>query len=163
MADLNEIRLIGRLTKDPVSKTIPSGTQLATFGLATSHKYKDQTGVAKEDTVFVDITCWGKLAELASKYLKKGRQVFIGGRLRYETWEDKQAGQKRSKLTVVADNIQFLDAKKDEMPTSVPPEAYSAPSGGTHTYTEIQAAPEKDIVKDSSWGEPPQLDDQPPF
>ncbi len=113
MADLNEVRLIGRLTRDPELRAIPSGTSITSLSLATSRKYKGQDGVLREDTTFVDITCWGKTAELVAKYCKKGRLIFVGGRLKFETWEDKTTQQKRSKLSVVAENVQFLDRRDD--------------------------------------------------
>lgn len=109
MADLNETRLIGRLTRDVDLRSTASGSYVASFGLATGRKFKGADGVLKDETTFVDITCFGKLAETCSKYLAKGRQVFIGGRLKLEQWQDKQTGQNRSKLAVIAENVQFLD------------------------------------------------------
>jgi single-strand DNA-binding protein len=113
MADLNEVRLIGRLTRDPEVRMTPNGSQLASFGLATGRKYAGQDGGTKEETTFVDITCWAKLAEVVSKYLRKGKLVFVAGRLKFDSWEDRQTGQKRTKLGVVAENIQFLDRRED--------------------------------------------------
>lgn len=116
MADLNEVRIIGRLTRDVELRSTPSGQSVATFGLATSKKYRAQTGETREETTFVDVTCWGKLADLVNQYLSKGRQVFVGGRLKFDSWEDRQSGQKRSKLSVVAENIQFLDSDRQQEP-----------------------------------------------
>ena len=110
MPDLNEVRLIGRLTRDPELRAIPNGQQVAQLGLATSRKYKGQDGVLREETTFVDITCWGKLADTVTRYMKKGRLIFVGGRLKFDSWDDKTSGQKRSKLSVVAENVQFLDS-----------------------------------------------------
>ena len=129
MADLNEVRLIGRLTRDPELRSTAGGQYVCSFGLATGRRYKGQDGTMREETTFIDVTCWGKLAENISRYMKKGRQIFVGGRLKFDSWEDKQSGQKRSKLTVVADNIQFLD-RRDDMgggapigqPSDVPPQ-----------------------------------------
>lgn len=155
MADLNQVSLIGRLTRDPVLKMTSGGMAIATFGLATSHKYKDQTGALREESTFVDITCWGKLADTVAKYLKKGRQVFIGGRLKFESWEDKQTGQKRSKLSVTASDAQFLDSKKEENGEQAQPQSQTPP----------QAFPEPEPPgppgDPASWGEPSA--DQPPF
>jgi len=109
MADLNEVRLIGRLTRDPELRSTPNGQSVCKFGLATGRKYKGQDGVLCEETNFVDVSCWGRLAETVNQYMKKGRQIYVGGRLKFESWEDKQTGQKRSKLNVVAENVQFLD------------------------------------------------------
>lgn len=131
MADLNEVRLIGRLTRDPELRSTPGGQYVCTLGLATGRRYKGPDNVMREETTFVDITCWGKLAENVSKYMKKGRLIFIGGRLKYDTWDDKQTGQKRSKLTVVAENVQFLDRKDEGMAAMDAPvmeQGYSDPS-----------------------------------
>ncbi len=113
MADLNEVRLIGRLTRDPELRTTPTGMAVSTLGLATNRKFKGQDGVLREETTFVDITCWSKTAEMAAKYGKKGRLIFIAGRLKFDSWDDKQTNQKRSKLSVVAENVQFLDRREE--------------------------------------------------
>jgi single-strand DNA-binding protein len=134
MADLNEVRLIGRLTRDPELRSTPSGMAVCSLGLATGRKYRGQDGVLKDETTFVDITCWAKTAENVVKYLKKGKQIFVAGRLRYETWEDKQTHQKRSKLSVVAENVQFLDRREEsnnppEMEVSAPDQGANAQPG----------------------------------
>ncbi len=126
MADLNEARLIGRLTRDPELRSLPAGQYVASFGLATGRKFKGQDGVMREETTFVDITCWGKLAENVSKYMKKGGLIFVGGRLKFDSWDDKDTGKKRQKLSVVAENIQFLDSKK---PSGGDSQAAPAPEG----------------------------------
>ena len=127
MAELNEVRLIGRLTRDPELRSTPSGQYVAHLGLATNRKYRAQDGTLKEETTFLDISCWGKIAENVGKYLKKGRLVFVGGRLKLDTWDDKQTGQKRSKLYVLADNVQFLESKRDDMPYDMSMTPYGAP------------------------------------
>jgi single-strand DNA-binding protein len=106
MADLNEVRLIGRLTRDPEFKSGQTW-EVSNFGLATGRKYKAKDGNVVEETTFVDISCFGGLAKPAKQYLKKGRLVFIGGRLKLDTWE--KHGEKKQKLSVIADNVQFLD------------------------------------------------------
>lgn len=116
MADLNEVRLIGRLTRDPELRSTSTGQMIASFGLATGRKFKTQEGVLKEDTTFVEIQCWGKMAEISSKHIRKSSTVFVGGRLKFDSWEDKQTGQKRTKLYVIADNLQFLDRKAEQQP-----------------------------------------------
>ena len=113
MANVNEVRLIGRLTRDPDLREA-AGKSLSQFGLAIGNKYKGQDGTLREETTFVDIACWGKLAEIVSKYMKKGRQIYIAGRLKFDCWDDKQTGQKRSKLSVVAEEVQFLDDKDNK-------------------------------------------------
>lgn len=109
MADLNQVNLIGRLTKDVELKQIAIGQWVASFSLAVNRKWK-QENEEKSDVTFLDIVAWGKTAENVSKYCKKGSLVFITGRLKQESWEDKTTGQKRYAIKVVAENIQFLDS-----------------------------------------------------
>jgi single-strand DNA-binding protein len=113
MANLNKVFLIGRLTADPEIRYTGSGLQIADMRMAVNNYRKDANGNRVEEAVYVDVTAFGKSAELVQQYLKKGRQVFIEGRLRFEQWDDKNTGQKRSKLSVTADNIQFLDSRSD--------------------------------------------------
>lgn len=163
MADLNEVRLIGRLTRDPVVRMTPGGQQVASFGIATNRKYRGQDGVFREDPTFVDITCWGKLAEIVAKYTRKGKMVFIGGRLKYESWEDKQSGQKRSRLTVTAENVQFLD-RRDDMPAE---ESYAPPAQGQGGNWQEPAATQSPPPPSPSEEAPPTWEeprlDEPPF
>lgn len=114
MADFNQVTLVGRLTRDPELRAIPSGQPVAQIGLAVGHKYKGQDGVLREETTFIEISCWGKLAETVSRYMKKGRQILVSGRLKFDSWDDKQTGQKRSKLYVVAEQVQFWDYEKEQ-------------------------------------------------
>jgi single-strand DNA-binding protein len=108
MAYLNKVFLIGNLTRDPELRVTPKGTAICQFGLAVNRQYKDESGATRDETAFIDIEAWGKQGELCSKYLQKGSLAFIEGRLRFDSWEDKQSGQKRNKLKVVLDNVQFL-------------------------------------------------------
>jgi single-strand DNA-binding protein len=108
MANLNKVMLIGNLTRDPELRHTPKGSAVADLGVAVNRKIQDGNGGWKDETTFVDVTVWGSSAENAQKYLTKGRGVFIEGRLQMDTWDDKATGQKRSKLKVVADNLQFL-------------------------------------------------------
>ena len=110
MANLNKVFLIGNLTRDPELRYIQSGTAVCDFGLATNRRYKSGSGEQKEEVTFVDITAWGRQAEVVSEFLQKGRPVFIEGRLKYDQWTTDD-GQKRSKLGVVMDNFQFLDSR----------------------------------------------------
>lgn len=109
MPDLNEVRLIGRLTRDPELRATPAGASVCSFGLATNRKYKGNDGALRDETTFVEVSCWGKVAENVSKYMKKGRLIYAAGRLKFESWDDKQTGQKRNKTSVVAESVQFLD------------------------------------------------------
>jgi len=110
MASFNKVILAGNLTRDPELRYTPKGTAVARIGLACNRKWKSETGEMKEEVTFVDVDAFGKTAETIGQYLKKGRPILIEGRLRYETWEDKQTKQKRSKLGVVMETFQFLDS-----------------------------------------------------
>jgi single-strand DNA-binding protein len=121
MANLNRVLLIGNLTRDPEVRYTPKGTAVTDIGIAINRIYSGDDGEKKEETTFVDVTLWGRQAEVAQEYLKKGRQVFIEGRLQLDTWDDKQTGQKRSRLRVVAENMQMLGSRGDSEPGSTAP------------------------------------------
>ena len=107
----NKVILVGNLTRNVELKYTPSGTAIAKFGLATNRTYKDpQTGENKQETMFIDITVFGRSAEIANQYLSKGRRVLVEGRLVLDQWVD-STGQKRSKHSVVAEKVQFMDSK----------------------------------------------------
>jgi single-strand DNA-binding protein len=108
MANYNKVFLMGNLTRDPELRYTPKGTAVADIGLAVNRVRTNDQGQRQEDTTFVDVTLWGRQAELAQQYLGKGRPIFIEGRLQLDTWEDKQSGQKRSKLKVVGERLEFL-------------------------------------------------------
>lgn len=107
MASLNKVLLIGNLTRDPELRYIPSGSAVATFTVAMNRTYKLQSGEKKEETSFVKVVVWGRMAEICGEYLKKGRPVFVEGRLQSRSWEGPD-GQKRSALECVAQTVQFL-------------------------------------------------------
>ena len=109
MASFNKVHLMGNLTRDPELRYTSGGTAVASFGLAVNRKFK-QGEEWKDEVCFVDITVWAKQGENCAEYLNKGSLVFIEGRLNYQTWEA-EGGQKRSKLEVVANNVQFLTPK----------------------------------------------------
>src|SRR5712691_4654783 len=111
MANLNKVLLMGNLTRDPEVRYTPKGTAVAELGIAVNRIYTGENGEKREEVMFVDVTVWGRTAENVGEYLKKGRPVFIEGRLQLDSWEDKQSGQKRNKLKVVADNVQFLGSR----------------------------------------------------
>ena len=108
MASLNRVMLIGNLTRDPELRYIPSGSAVTSFTVAMNRVYKLQTGEKKEEVSFVRVVVWGRLAEVCNDYLKKGRPVFVEGRLQSRSWDDKNSGEKRSTIEVIAQNIQFL-------------------------------------------------------
>ena len=111
MANLNRVLLIGNLTRDPEIRYTPKGTPVTEIGVAVNRVYSGEDGEKKEETTFVDVTLWARQAEIAGQYLKKGRPVFIEGRLQLDSWDDKQTGQKRSRLRVVAENLQLLGSR----------------------------------------------------
>ena len=113
MADLNKVMLIGRLTRDPQLRYLPSQSAVCDFGLAVGRKFKTANGESKEETAFIDCTVFGKGAEIFNQYMTKGKQVFLEGRLKFDQWDDKTTGQKRSKLNVVVEDFQFLGSKGD--------------------------------------------------
>lgn len=109
MASLNKVLLMGNCTRDVELRFTPSGTAVAQFGLAVNRKYKDKkTNQLVEEVTFLDIDTFGLEAEKASKHLSKGKAVFIDGRLKLDQWDDKQTGQKRSKIKVIAESIQCV-------------------------------------------------------
>jgi single-strand DNA-binding protein len=112
MASYNKVMLLGNCTRDPEVKYTPKGSAVTEIGLAVNRFYTTDSGEKREETTFVDVTIWGRQAEVAGQYLKKGRPVFIEGRLQLDTWDDKQTGQKRSKLRVVCENFQLLGSRE---------------------------------------------------
>ena len=111
MASFNKVMLLGNLTRDPEVKYTPKGSAVADIGLAVNRTYTTDGGEKREETTFVDVTMWGRQAEIAGEYLKKGRPLFVEGRLQLDTWDDKQTGQKRSKMRVVCENFQMLGSR----------------------------------------------------
>ena len=111
MASFNKVILMGNLTRDPQLKYLPSQTAVVDFGLACNRKWKGQNGEDREEVLFVDCSAFARQAEVINEYCRKGRPLFIEGRLKLDTWEDKQGGGKRSKLTVVVENFQLLGSR----------------------------------------------------
>ena len=129
MASYNRVVLLGNCTRDPELKYTPKGTAVTELGLAVNRSYSVDGGEKREETTFVDVTFWGRTAEIAGEYIKKGRPVMIEGRLQLDSWEDKQSGQKRSKLKVVGENLQLLGGRDGgaEAGGSRPPASTNAP------------------------------------
>ncbi len=114
MPNLNKVFLMGNLTRDPELRYTPSGTAVASFGIAINRRYRSQSGEDREDTCFVDATAFARQAEVLSEYMSKGRPIFVEGRLNLDQWEDKQSGQRRSKLTVIIENFQFIGGRQGD-------------------------------------------------
>ena len=135
MASFNKVILLGNLTRDPEVRYTPKGTAVTELGMAVNRVYTAENGEKREETTFVDVTLWGRTAEIAGEYLKKGRPVSIEGRLQLDTWDDKQSGQKRSKLKVVGEGLQLIGSRPggggggggDEEGSSAPRSSKSTP------------------------------------
>lgn len=148
MANLNKVMLIGNLTRDPELRYTPSGKAVADISLAINRVWVNDQGQKQEDTTFVDVTLWGRQAELAQQYLTKGRGAYVEGRLQMDTWDDKETGKKRSRLKVVGDSLQFLPDGRSgaggtpggggqQRPASAPQQQRSsAPQGGSAAPTD---------------------------
>jgi single-strand DNA-binding protein len=150
MANFNKVILAGNLTRDPDLRYTPKGMAIAKFGLAVNRVWKSETGENKEEVTFVDIDAFGKQAETISQYLKKGSPLLVEGRLRLDQWDDKQTGQKRSRLGVVLESFQFLGggnradtaAPADARPAAAQTAVAEAPASAASE----PAAPEEDDV-----------------
>ncbi len=113
MPNLNRVMLMGNLTRDPELRYTPNNTAVANIGLAINRRWRNQqTNEWQEETTFIDCEAWGRTAETISQYLKKGRPLYVEGRLRLDTWQDKESGQNRSKLKVVVETFQFIDSRQ---------------------------------------------------
>jgi single-strand DNA-binding protein len=108
MASFNKVILVGNLTRDPELRYTPKGTAIAKIGLAVNRVWTNEAGEKKEEVTFVDVDVFGRTAENVGQYMRKGRPILVEGRLRLDQWDDKQTGQKKSKLGVVAETVQFL-------------------------------------------------------
>ena len=108
MASFNKVILVGNLTRDPELRYTPKGTAIAKIGVAVNRVWTSEAGEKKEEVTFIDVDVFGRTAENVGQYMRKGRPILIEGRLRLDQWDDKQTGQKRSRLGVVAETVQFL-------------------------------------------------------
>ena len=140
MASFNKVILVGNLTRDPELRYTPSGKAIAKVGMAVNRTWTSESGEKKEEVTFVDVDIFGRTAENVSQYMRKGSSMLIDGRLRLDQWDDKQTGQKRSKLGVVAESVQFLGSPRGAeggataaaaapRPRPAAPAATEAPSG----------------------------------
>jgi single-strand DNA-binding protein len=146
--DLNKVMIIGRLTRDPELRAIPSGVNVCQMGVATSYVYTNQsTGQKVEQTEFHNVVLWRKLGEIAHQYLKKGNQVYIEGRLQTRTWDGKD-GQKRNRTEIIADNMIMLGSKNSSSAGSGPSTGH--PSAAAQGYTAPAARPAQSPAEDLS-------------
>jgi single-strand DNA-binding protein len=149
MANLNRVLLIGNLTRDPEVRYTPKGTAVTDIGMAINRVFTSEDGERREEVTYVDVVLWARLAEIAGQYLKKGRPVFIEGRLQLDTWDDKQTGQKRSRMRVVAENLQLLGSRESEGGPTGPAPARRQATGATQSPSESQPRdPDLDVEPD---------------
>ena len=128
MASLNKVMLIGNLTRKPEFRYTPKGSAICDIGMAINRSYTTDSGEKKEEVTFIDVTFWGKVAEIVAQYCQKGNPLFVEGRLQLDTWEDKATGEKRSKLKVTGENIQLLGSKPEGQQQRQQPTRQAAPS-----------------------------------
>lgn len=166
MANFNQIILVGNMTRDPEMRYTPQGTAICQGGIAVNRKWNDsQSGEQREEVMFIDFTVWSKAAENFSQYVRKGHLVMITGRLKLESWEDKQTGARRSKHIVQVDSFQFLpnkDRNDDEgvqSDGSLPPPGRGGKAPYNPRNTTQQTAPVRHDAQ--SPAEPPEDDDVP--
>jgi single-strand DNA-binding protein len=146
MASLNKVLLMGNLTRDIELRYTPRGTAVADISIAINRAWKDDSGNKQEETTFVDCTLWGKTAELAHKYLAKGRGIYLEGRLQLESWDDKDTGKKRTKMKVIGENIQFLPSGGQRDGTAAPAPRQEPRNMGVPSNRETAAMPEDDDI-----------------
>jgi single-strand DNA-binding protein len=165
MADLNKVFLMGRLTFDPELRRTPGGTAVAELRLATKRTWQGRDGDRKEETLFIDVTVWDRQAETCCQYLKKGSGIHVDGYLKMDTWDDKTTGEKRQKIKVQAERVQFLDRKEPagmsdyddgSAPASAPPRR--AGTGGVGNGSS-RPAPSPAARRPSLEAEPPADDE----
>lgn len=156
---LNQVILMGNLTRDPELRQTPTGQTVTNFSLALNRAYKDKSDEWQEVTDYVDIVCWGPLAERVSQYLSKGRRCLVQGRLQSRSWE--QEGQKRSKVEVLANDVTFLDGRGSDDNGSGAPASSSDHSDSDDKPKPSKKAKKDDVVIEDVGDEPINLDDIP--
>ncbi len=127
MRGFSKAIITGNLTRDPELRTTPSGASVCSFSVAVNRVYRDSNGAQKEDVSFIDCSAWGKLGEMIGQYAKKGSGVLVSGRLSQRTWEDKNTGQKRSRVEIVVEDFNFTSAASDRGDRSSASESQEAP------------------------------------
>lgn len=157
MANYNKVLLMGNLTRDPELRYTPKGQAVAKLGLAVNRRYTTESGEAREETTFVDIDAWGKQAEVICQYCKKGKPLFVEGRLKLDQWDDKTTGQKRSQLRVVLEGFQFVGGPPSEGGAS-PGSGVARPPARPAAPRPAEAAP-----AESAGDTPPTEEDDVPF
>lgn len=153
MASFNKVILMGNLTRDPELRYTPKGMAVAKLGLAVNRKWRTEGGEEREEVTFIDVDVWGRTAENVGQYMRKGSPMLIEGRLKLDQWDDKQTGQKRSRLGVTAETVQFLPSGKGG-------EREDRPAGGPTTS---RPRPPANYDAGDTDAPPPPEDDDVPF
>lgn len=144
MLEMNKVFLTGNLTRDPELKYLPSGTAVADLRLAVNRRVFDRSsGERKDETVFVDVTAWEKTAEFCKNYLHKGSGIFVEGRLKQDSWQDKETGKNQSKISVVAERIQFAESKNQSNEGGMAGGGGESPSRPTPAASSGRSFPER--------------------
>ena len=159
-ASFNRVIIAGNLTRDPELRYTPKGTAVARLGLAVNRRYKDANGQLQEEVTFIDAEAWSQQAETISQYMRKGGAMLIEGRLKQDSWDDKQTGQKRTMLRVVVENFQFLGGGQKPGEGNPPAQA-PAPAPRPARPATAQTPPADPTPTDSS--PPPEEGDDVPF
>ena len=160
MAGYNRVILMGNLTRDPQLRYLPNNTAVCEFGIAANRRFRDRDGNQKEEVCFVDVTAWGRQAETINQYMGKGRPILVEGRLKFDQWTG-QDGQRRSKLTVVAENFQFVGSREGSGGGGGGSydQRSGPPQGGQSYDSPPQSGPESDYGAPE--GEPPRAENIP--
>lgn len=156
---LNQVTLMGNLTRDPELRQTPTGQNVTSFSLALNRSYKDSNGEWQEATDYIDIVCWGPLAERVSQYLSRGRRCLVQGRLQSRSWE--QDGQKRSKVEVLANDVTFLDGRNDGGDRTAESGPEPAPNDTPQNKPPKPSKQKDDVVIEDIGDAPINLDDIP--
>ena len=168
-ASLNKVFMMGNLTRDPELRQA-GGQQICGFGIALNRTYQTARGETREDVCYVDVEAWGRTADIVAQYARKGSPLFVEGRLRYDQWDDRETGKKRSRLTVTAENVQLLGGPRDnngmapqggyaeDMPGGQRPYYQQPPQGAAPAYSQPAPPP---AYNQPPQGEPPAAQ-QPP-
>jgi single-strand DNA-binding protein len=174
MPDLNKVFLMGRLTFDPELRKTPSGTSVAELRMATNRSWVGRDGERRDETLYIDVTVWDRQAQTCCEYLRKGSAIHVEGSLRVDSWEDKTTGEKRSKIRVHADRVQFLDSRRgagdaggtddEEMPGGEPAprraQAVAEPRGPSNGSAPARSQPPGGSARGRSVVEPEERDEE---
>jgi len=143
MASFNKVILAGTLTRDPELRYTPKGTAVARITLAVNRTWKGEDGQSKEEVSFVDVDVWGRQAEVIAQYMKKGRPLLVEGRLKQDTWEDKNTKQKQSKLKVVLESFSFIDSNRGDAGSGAPPPSRAAAAAPAPEPSQADTPPQE--------------------